>query len=230
MAGLIKICGLTNAQDAIEAASLGATHLGFVFFRNSPRHIEPADAELIVAEIKRAAFDRGLALPAFVGLFVDAGEKQLGEAAPFLSHFQFHGREPPERCVAMREAFGLDIIKAAPIASLEDAAAAQAYAGAADMLLFDARPPKGAERPGGHGAAFDWSLLDFYRGATPFLLAGGLRPETVAAAIASQSTHSGFAGVDVASGVESAPGRKSATMLKTFIDAARATTHYLSLR
>lgn len=221
MAAFIKICGLTKAEDAIAAAALGATHLGFVFFPKSPRHIEPADAEEIVTALKRSSYDEGFDLPSLVGLFVDAGEKQIAEAAPFLTHFQFHGREPPERCAAMRETFGVEVIKASQVGSLTDVANAHAYDGAADMILFDARPPKDADRPGGHGVPFDWALLSAYRGSTPFLLAGGLAPDTVDAAIRATQNHPSFAGVDVSSGVEGAPGRKNSSKVESFIAAVR---------
>lgn len=221
MTVLIKICGLTRTEDAVAAAELGATHLGFVFYSKSPRHIAPADAEEIVTEVKRASFEKGFRVPEIVGLFVDAGEKQLAEAAPFLTLFQFHGRESPERCAALRGAFGLDVIKAAPVSAPQDVAAAEAFAGAADMILFDARPPKDAERPGGHGAPFDWGLLAAYRGAAPFLLAGGLRPDTVEAAMRVVGGHPAFAGVDVSSGVEDAPGLKSRAKLRSFMDAVQ---------
>jgi phosphoribosylanthranilate isomerase len=221
MAAFVKICGLTKAEDAIAAAALGATHLGFVFYPKSPRHIEPAAAEEIVTALKQSSYDEGFDLPALVGLFVDAGEKQIAEAAPFLTHFQFHGREPPDRCAAMRAAFGVEVIKAAPVGSQADVANAAAYDGAADMILFDARPPKDAERPGGHGKPFDWTLLSIYQGPTPFLLAGGLSPDTVDAAIRATQTHPSFVGVDVSSGVEQAPGRKSRGKIAAFIAAVR---------
>lgn len=225
MVALVKICGVTRVEDAIDAAVLGATHLGFVFFPKSPRFVEAETADRIVTALKRASFEEGFALPSIVGLFVDAGERQFAEAAPFLTALQLHGRETPERCVAIRDAFALEIIKAVPVGAREDAAAASAYDGVADLLLFDARPPKGAVSPGGHGAAFDWALLKSYRAATPFLVAGGLRPDTVESAIAAVGGHPGFAGVDVSSGVEDAPGRKSRDKMQAFVEAARRTTH-----
>lgn len=221
----IKICGLRNVEAAITAAELGATHLGFVFFPKSPRFVEPAAAEEIITELKQSSLEKGFALPGLVGLFVDAGEKQLAETAPFLTHFQFHGHESPARCATIRDAFGLEIIKAIPVSAAADASGAGAYAGPADMLLFDARAPKGAERPGGHGVAFDWTFLSAYTGATPFLVAGGLIPENVGAAITAARGHPAFAGVDVSSGVEDSPGRKSPAKMKAFIDAAGGAAH-----
>lgn len=221
MSSLIKICGVRSSDIAVEAASLGADLIGFVFFTKSPRHIAPDDAESIVTEVKRAAEDQGFAPPHFVGLFVDAGEKALAETAPFLSHFQFHGHESPERCASIGAEFGVEVIKALAVDAAEDIARADDFAEAADMLLFDARPPKGAERPGGHGAVFDWSLLGDYKGETPFLLGGGLAPGNVAEAIAVAKPMASFSGVDVSSGVETAPGVKDAAQLAAFIKAAR---------
>lgn len=220
MAGLIKICGVTSVESALAAAEAGADLVGFVFFHKSPRAIEPEAAEEIVTEVKRTAYDRGGEPPHFVGLFVDAGEKLLAETAPFLTHFQFHGREDPARVAEIGAEFAMEMIKALPVAGAEDLAAA-AFEGAADMLLLDARPPAGADRPGGHGAAFDWSVLQHYSGATPFLLAGGLDTDNVAAAIAAARASAAFAGVDVSSGVETRPGVKDPEKIKAFIAAAR---------
>lgn len=221
MPRLIKICGIASEETAVSAAAAGADLLGFVFFTKSPRNIAPERAEEIVSQVKWASEDRGVALPRFVGLFVDAGEKLMAETAPFLSHFQFHGHEDAERCAGMGAEFGVEIIKALPVGSADDLAAADAFADAADLLLFDARAPKGAEKPGGNGAAFDWSLLAGYRGETPFLVGGGLDAANVAAAAKAAGAHPAFAGVDVSSGVESAPGRKDAALIEAFIKAAR---------
>ncbi|MGE0409430.1 MAG: phosphoribosylanthranilate isomerase [Amphiplicatus sp.] len=221
MSCLIKICGVRREAIAIEAARLGARYVGFVFFPKSPRYIEPDAAEAIVTEVKQAAEDEGFDPPQFVGLFVDAGEKALAEAARFLLHFQFHGHENPERCAAMGAEFGVDIIKAIPVGGADDVGAAHEFAEAADMLLFDARAPRGAERPGGHGAPFDWGLVKAYAGETPFLLAGGLNPGNVAKAIAAAKGPASFVGVDVSSGVETSPGEKDAGLIAAFVKAAR---------
>lgn len=221
MLEFIKICGVTRPADAVAATRLGATHIGLVFFPKSPRRVDLATAEEIVLTLKEAAFDEGREMPALVGLFVDAAEKAIAEAAPLLTHLQLHGRESPDRCRTLAGDFGLNVIKALPIATAEDAAAAGAYAGVVDQLLFDAKPPPGAERPGGHGLAFDWSLLRAYAGDTPFFLAGGLSPDNVGAAITAARENPAFIGVDVSSGVESAPGRKDHALLARFISAAK---------
>ncbi|MBI1364425.1 MAG: phosphoribosylanthranilate isomerase [Alphaproteobacteria bacterium] len=221
MSRLIKICGVRSEEIGVEAASLGADLIGFVFFPKSPRYVAPEAAESIVTAVKRAADEEGFNPPHFVGLFVDAGEKALAEAAPFLSHFQFHGHEGPERCAAMSAEFGVEVIKALPVGAPGDLAAAADYAGAADMLLFDAPQPKNADRPGGNGVAFDWSALKDYAGETPFLVGGGLDAANVAQAIKAAGGSPAFAGVDVSSGVESAPGKKDAAAIAAFIKASR---------
>lgn len=213
----VKICGITEAQTALAAARAGADYLGFVFFRKSPRFIATEAVEELVMELKQASFDEGFELPKLVGLFVDPGEKELAEAAPLLTHFQFHGHESPERCKELGVAFAVDVIKAIPVTGADDIAAAGAYDGPADILLFDAKPPPGATRPGGHGAPFDWAILDGYKGETPFLVAGGLNPDNVADAIAAQKKAAAFLGVDVSSGVESAPGVKDTALVEAFV-------------
>ncbi len=221
MPPLIKICGVKTSEIAIDAAAAGASLLGFVFFKKSPRFIEPAAAEAIVTDVKQASYDMGFEVPGFVGLYVDGGESALAESAPFLSHFQFHGHESPERCASIRGEFGIEVIKAIPVSGPEDVAAVSEFAEAADMLLFDGRAPKGAERPGGNGEPFDWAALKGYAHETPFLVAGGLTPQTVAAAVAGVKNINGFTGVDVSSGVESRPGVKDAALIAAFIKAAK---------
>lgn len=218
---LVKICGLKTAGDAIAAARAGADFIGFVFVAKSPRYVPPDLAHEIILETKGTCAEEGLGVPRFVGLFIDAGEKLLAETAPFLTHFQFHGHEDAERVNAMRAEFGAEIIKAIGVSEASDFDGIDALAAAADLLLFDARPPKGAILPGGNGVAFDWTLTRSYRGETPFLLAGGLNPETVAGAIRAASGHTAFAGVDVSSGVEARPGEKDAGLIATFIRAAK---------
>lgn len=219
---LIKICGVKTVDQALAAARAGADLVGFVFVAKSPRWIAPDAANDIVTEVKQLSYDEGFAFPKFCGLFVDAGEKLLGEAAPFLSHFQFHGHEDAERINEIRGEFGLEVIKAVGIAEASDFAGVDALAGAADLLLFDARAPRGAILPGGNGEAFDWSLLKHYQGETPFLLAGGLTAKTVAQAVKAARGHAAFGGVDVSSGVETAPGEKDAGLIADFVKAAKA--------
>ena len=130
---------------------------------------------------------------------------------------QLHGSETPERVAEVRRRFGLPVMKALPIAGPGDVEAARTYEGVADRLLFDAKPPSGAERPGGNALAFDWGLLAGTRWNVPWLLAGGLTADNVAAAI----RVSGAPGVDVSSGVETAPGQKDAALIAAFVKAAK---------
>lgn len=219
---LIKICGVKTVHQGLAAARAGADFIGFVFVGKSPRAIAPDLAGDIVTEIKQISYEEGFALPKFCGLFVDAGEKLLGEAAPFLTCFQFHGHEDADRINEIRTEFGLDIIKAVGVAEAADFGGVDALAGAADLLVFDSRPPKGSDRAGGYGVAFDWSLLKHYKGETPFLLAGGLTSQSVGNAIKAAKGHTAFGGVDVSSGVEVRPGDKDEALIAAFIKAAKA--------
>ena len=217
----VKICGVRDASTAIAAANAGADYLGFVFFRKSPRFVTPEAASDIVMALKEASFDDGFALPKLVGLFVDAGEKELSEVAPFLTHFQFHGHEDAERCEELGAEFAVDVIKAIPVSEAADIAKADVFVDAADIILFDAKPPVNARLPGGNGVSFDWSLLSTYAGETPYLLAGGLDAENIAAAIAAQKS-AAFLGVDVSSGVETAPGKKDLALVEAFVKSAKS--------
>lgn len=218
---LIKICGVRTSEVAIECARVGADFIGFVFAPKSPRFVSAENAEAIVADVKRACENERLPTPAFVGLFVDAGEKQLAEVAPFVSHFQFHGHEDADRLSDLRAEFGVEMIKAVGVAEHADLAALAELAEASDYLLFDAKPPKGADRTGGLGVVFDWSHLRAYDQSTPFLLAGGLSPENASAAVAAAAAFPAFAGLDVSSGVERAPGVKDMARIRAFAAAAR---------
>lgn len=218
----VKICGVSSIDTALTAARAGADYLGFVFFRKSPRFISAEAAEEIVVELKQTSFEEGFELPKLVGLFVDAGEKELAQAAPFLTHFQFHGHETPARAEELGAEFAVDVIKAIPVSGAEDLSLAKEFADAADMLLFDAKPPPGAARPGGHGVVFDWSVLSAYDGAAPYLVAGGLTAENVQEAIAAQKNCAAFLGVDVSSGVEQAPGEKDDALVKAFVLKAKS--------
>ena len=208
----VKICGLktTNAVDA--AVTAGADLVGFVFFKKSPRHVTPAIAGGLAARVPVGVLK--------VGLTVDATDDELaaitGNGA--VDILQLHGAETPERVAEVRRKFGLPVMKALPIAAPDDVTAARAYEGVADRLLFDAKPPKDADRPGGNALAFDWGLLAGTRWNLPWLLAGGLTPDNVQAAI----RVSGAPGVDVSSGVETVPGNKDAGLIDAFIKAAKA--------
>lgn len=207
----IKICGISTG-DALEAAIRArAAHIGLVFFARSPRAVSPAEAALLS---ERAGSRIGR-----VGLFVDADDALLGEAmgAARLDALQLHGSETPERAAQLRARFGVPVWKALSVASAGDVARADAYAGAADLILFDAKTPKGA-LPGGMGLSFDWSLVANWKGPMAWGLAGGLDPANVAEAI----RLTGAPLVDTSSGVESAPGVKDEGRIAAFCAAVRS--------
>lgn len=211
MPARVKICGI-KTPEAMEAALFARADLvGLMFFPPSPRNISIEGAGPL------ADYARGFA--AIVAVTVDADDELLERivAAVNPDMFQLHGNETPKRVAAVREKFGKPVMKAIKVETAADAARALDYAEAADLVLFDAKPPKGADRPGGHGATFDWRALDGVIGRVPFMLGGGLTPENVAEAIAA----TGAAAVDVSSGVETAPSVKSADLIRRFIRAAK---------
>ena len=206
----IKICGISDAAALDAAIDAGADYAGLVFFPPSPRHVGSDEAARL-AQRSGPRIDR-------VGLFVDADDTLIGDAvaAGELDALQLHGSETPERAANLRARFGLPVWKAIAVSSAGDVERAQHYAGAADLILFDAKTPKGT-LPGGMGLSFDWSLLGLYRGSLPWGLAGGIAPGNVAHAIA----RTGAPLVDVSSGVESAPGVKDPDRIRAFVAAAR---------
>lgn len=207
----VKICGIST-PGAIEAAIRAhAAYAGFVFFPPSPRHVTPAQAAALA--------ERAAGRIARVGLFVDATDAELAEAvgAAALDVLQLHGQESPARAAELRARFGKPVWKALPVASAADVDRAAAYAGAADLVLFDAKTPKGA-LPGGMGLSFDWSLVANWKGPLAWGLAGGLDPQTVGQALAL----TGAPLVDTSSGVESAPGVKDDDRIAAFCAAVRA--------
>jgi phosphoribosylanthranilate isomerase len=207
----VKICGLTGA-DAIDAAiGAGAAYGGLVFHPRSPRFVA-LDRARALAERMRGR----LKSVALITDMDDAGIAALvTKVAP--DFLQLHGNETIQRTADIRARHGVGVIKVLPVAEPSDLAAAADYEKVADMLMFDARPPAGAERPGGHGAAFDWKILSGRSFRKPWFLAGGLDPDNVARAI----ELSGAEQVDVSSGVESAPGVKDAGRITAFVNATR---------
>ena len=207
---LVKICGLSTPESLEWALSAGADLVGFVHFPKSPRHVS-AD---VAAALARQVGGRAKT----VVLTVDASDDLLDHLVATIAPdaIQLHGHETPARVADVRQRLGRTVIKALGIGTAEDAAAAHTYAGTADLLLYDAKPPKDATRPGGLGVTFDWSLLAEV--PTPFLLSGGLDPTNVDDAV--RRVHP--SGVDVSSGVESAPGQKNEARIRAFVAAARA--------
>ncbi len=211
-APLIKICGI-NSPDALDAAlAAHADFIGLVFFAKSPRHLDPAQAAALAA--------RAAGRVTVVGLMVDPTPDYLAQvlSTVALDVIQMHGRETPEQVAATAARHGVPVWKALGVKTRADLAAADRFAGAAARVLFDAKPPEGADLPGGNGLRIDWAVLKGVRPALPWMLAGGLDPANVAEAIAI----TGAPAVDVSSGVESAPGVKDPARIHAFCQAVRA--------
>ena len=213
MALTVKICGLMTPQALDVALESGADLVGFVFFSPSPRHLGLETARALGLRVQGRAGK--------VALTVDADDKTLVDIVEALKPdmLQLHGSEPPERVTAVRARFGLPVMKALPIAERRDLAPIRIYAKVADRLIFDARAPQDATRPGGLGTPFDWTLLKGIDAGVPFMLSGGLDADNVGEAL--RITRAG--GVDVSSGVERASGEKDLDKIRAFIRAARAT-------
>ncbi|RXH19669.1 phosphoribosylanthranilate isomerase [Bradyrhizobium guangzhouense] len=219
MSLLVKICGLSTRETLQTALDAGADMVGFVFFPPSPRHVSLETGRELGRQVKKRALK--------VALTVDADDATLDNIMDALSPdiFQLHGRESVARLRDIKQKFGRPVMKAVPVATSADLAVLPGYAAVADRILFDARAPKDATRPGGLGAPFDWHLLENLELDLPYMVSGGLDAENLAEAV--RITRAG--GVDVSSGVESAAGVKDPELIKAFIRAARATRE-LSVR
>jgi len=211
MSVIVKICGL-KTPDAVDVAlDSGADLIGFNFFPRTPRFIKTTDAA--------ALCERAGTRAERVGLFVDPDDDVIGSVLNEVSLdiIQLHGAESPKRVSEVKTRFGLPVMKVCAIEDEDDVIIARAYEDVADRLLFDAKPPKGADRPGGNAVPFDWNVMAKETWDCPWLLAGGLTPENVAEAI----SVTGAPGVDVSSGVEDAPGKKSPEKIMAFLRAAK---------
>jgi phosphoribosylanthranilate isomerase len=208
---LIKICGLNTPESVDAALEAGADAVGFVFFPPSPRHLGFEAARALGGRVR----DRALK----VALAVDAADDWLAAVIEALrpDMLQLHGKETRDRVVMVRTRFGLPVIKALPIAERADLTPIRLYASVADRLLFDARAPREATRPGGLGKSFDWRLLEGIDPGIPFMLSGGLDAGNVAEALRITNAPA----VDVSSGVERAPGEKDPDKIRAFVRAAR---------
>ena len=208
----VKICGLSTPETLDAALDAGADMVGFVFFPPSPRHLRFDPARVLGQRVRGRAQK--------VALTVDADEEYLQSVVEALRPdlLQLHGAESAAQIAAIRRKFGLPVIKALPIAIRDDLGRISTYAGIADRLLFDARAPREATRPGGLGNTFDWRLLENVQASVPFMLSGGLDAENVGEAL--RITRA--SGIDVSSGVERSPGVKDIDKIIAFIRAARA--------
>jgi phosphoribosylanthranilate isomerase len=213
MSLIVKICGLSTPETLDAALAAGADMVGFVFFPASPRHIGIEIARDLGRQVEGRAKK--------VALFVDADDALLANSIDALRPdiLQLHGRETVARLRDIRQQFYLPMMKAIAVETAADLAALPGYAAVADRILFDARAPKGATRPGGLGAAFDWHVLENLELKLPFMVSGGLHAANVAEAV--RVSRAG--GVDTSSGVERALGVKDPEMIRAFVRAARAT-------
>jgi phosphoribosylanthranilate isomerase len=213
MSLLVKICGLSTRETLDAALGAGADMVGFVFFPPSPRHVAFDVARELSAAVRSRAQK--------VALTVDADDATFDGIVAALRPdiLQLHGRESVARIVELKRTYGLEIMKAIPVETAADLASLPDYAAVCDRILFDARAPKGATRPGGLGAPFDWHVLENLYLGLPFMVSGGLSEGNVTEAV--RVTRAG--GVDVSSGVERAPGVKDPELIERFIRAARAT-------
>jgi phosphoribosylanthranilate isomerase len=219
MSLIVKICGLSTPETLDVAVDAGADMVGFVFFPPSPRHLGLKTARDLGKHVRRRAVK--------VALTVDADDATLADIVEALQPdiLQLHGRETVARLRDVKQKFGLQVMKALAVETAADLASLPFYAAVADRILFDARAPKEATRPGGLGAVFDWHVLENLDLKLPFMVSGGLNAGNVAEAV--RVTRAG--GVDVSSGVERTPGIKDPEMIRAFIRAARAAERDITL-
>lgn len=208
----VKICGIKSAEHIADAVKAGVRYIGFVFFEKSPRFVTNEQARDLAIDVPSGIMK--------VGLFVDPSDYFLDEVLSIvpLDMIQLHGEETPKRVAEIRNRFGLPIMKVFGVSDASDLSAIHEY-GAADQFLFDTKPPKDADLPGGNGITFDWTILKNADIPRPWMLAGGLNAENIAEAI----KRSGALQVDVSSGVESAKGIKDKKLIEEFMIAARNT-------
>lgn len=209
----VKICGVNDTVAARTAAEAGADMVGFMFYSKSPRAVTPERAVELARELPDGVVR--------VAVLVDPDDALVDVvvATGVIDLLQLHGKETPERVVAIKDRSGLPVMKVLSVADKADVEAAAAYDGVADRIMFDAKPPKGmaGALPGGNALSFDWRLLQGLRLATPWVLAGGLDAGNVAEAI----RLTGAPTVDTSSGVEDRPGKKNPGMIRAFVAAAR---------
>ncbi len=208
----VKICGLREAEHVSASVAAGAAYVGFNFVTRSPRYVDPATARDLAVEVPMGV--------AKVSLTLDADDAELDailNAVP-IDMVQLHGSETPARVAEVKERFGLPVMKAVGVATDADLDALAAYEDVADQILVDAKPAKGGALPGGNGVTFDWRLIAGRSWKTPWMLAGGLTVDNVADAI----RLTGAQQIDLASGVESAPGQKDAGLIRAFMAAVDA--------
>ncbi|MER9327760.1 phosphoribosylanthranilate isomerase [Mesorhizobium sp. M0488] len=208
----IKICGLKTDQAMAAALAGGASHVGFIFFAKSPRFVEPVEA----GRLRQAARGKAKA----VAVTVDASDAFLAEIVERMQPdtLQLHGSETPQRVAELKARHGLPVMKALPLSEAADLERIKPFIGVADRFLFDAKPPKGSELPGGNGVAFDWRILAGLDAGVDYMLSGGLNAANIGDALRLASPP----GIDISSGVESGPGVKDPALIEQFFRAVRA--------
>jgi phosphoribosylanthranilate isomerase len=210
----IKICGLKTDEALAAALAGGASHVGFIFFQKSPRNINPLEA----GRLREIARGRAKA----VAVTVDADDQTLDHIVASMTPdmLQLHGHETVERVAGVKARYGLPVIKAFAVREAADLDAIAPYVGIADRFLFDAKPPVGSELPGGNGVSFDWRLLAGLEGQVDYMLSGGLNAANIGEALRLTNPP----GIDISSGVESAPGVKDVALIDGFFRAVRSAT------
>lgn len=205
----VKICGLKTTEAIERAVVRGATHIGFIFFEKSPRHVE-ADVAAALCENVRGRVK-------VVAVTVDADNEDLDEIVAVLKPdiLQLHGNETPERVLTIKALYGLPVMKAFSVRDADDLAKIKPYIDIADRFLFDAKPPVGSDLPGGNGVSFDWQLMRSLDADVDYMLSGGLNRDNIEQALTITGAH----GIDISSGVESAPGVKDLILIDAFFDA-----------
>ena len=204
----IKICGLSTPQDLEAVIVGGATHMGLIFFEKSPRHVDLETAEAL-SKIAKGRVKR-------VAVSVNASAEYLDEIVTRVQPdmLQLHGSESPESMAELKAKYGLPLIKALAIHEVNDLEKIAPYSDVADLFLFDAKPPKGSDLPGGNGVAFDWQIMDQLPENVPYMLSGGLNIDNIGVAL----EQSGAGAIDISSGVESSPGQKDIGMIEAFLN------------
>ncbi|TIT77383.1 MAG: phosphoribosylanthranilate isomerase [Mesorhizobium sp.] len=208
----IKICGLKTDTAMAAALAGGASHVGFIFFAKSPRFIDPADA----GRLRQAATGKAKA----VAVTVDADNAFLDEIVAKMrpDMLQLHGAETPARVAELKARYGLPVMKVLSVSEAADLERIKPYIGIADRLMFDAKPPKGSQLPGGNGVAFDWRILAGLDAGLDYMLSGGLNAANVGDALRLANPPA----IDISSGVESAPGVKDPALIEQFFRAVGA--------
>ncbi len=208
----VKICGISEAAHAHAAAMHGASWLGFIFFPPSPRNLSLEAARKLAQQLPVG--------PKRIGVFVDASDNLIQDAVDALSldGVQLHGSETPADAARIKKLLGVRVIKAIGVCAEEDIANADPFLPHVDRILFDAKPPEGAELPGGNAVSFPWHILAAKKLPYKWMLAGGLTADNVAEAVAA----SGATALDVSSGVETASGKKSSATIQSFLQTVKA--------